>query len=210
MGKLYYLIGKSSTGKDTIFNALLEDRDLGLQKIIQYSTRPIRDHETEGVQYHFIDETRRKALEEAGKIIEQRDYHTVHGLWSYMMVDDGAVDLSGSQDYIAVGTAESFQKVRDYFGEERVIPIQIEVETGERLYRAILRERNSNNPKYAEMCRRFLADEADFSDENLKKAGLMDESGERRNLVWNNDMEECVAEIRKLIEKDRKGRGKRK
>ena len=60
------------------------------------------------------------------------------------------------------------------------------------------------------MCRRFLADEADFSDENLKKAGLMDESGERRNLVWNNDREECVAEIRKLIEKDRKRQGKRR
>ena len=45
MGRIFYIIGKSSTGKDSVMRALLRDRKLGLREIIQYTTRPIRDTE---------------------------------------------------------------------------------------------------------------------------------------------------------------------
>lgn len=47
-------MGKSSTGKDTIYKRLLEDQELGLQRIVPYTTRPIREGEQEGVEYHFV------------------------------------------------------------------------------------------------------------------------------------------------------------
>ena len=51
-------------------------------------------------------------------------------------------------------------------------PIYIEVDDGERLQRALDRERSQDTPQYAEMCRRFLADSADFSEENVARAGI--------------------------------------
>ena len=56
MGKIICLMGKSSTGKDTIYKRLLEDQELHLKKLIPYTTRPIREGEQEGIEYHFVDE----------------------------------------------------------------------------------------------------------------------------------------------------------
>ena len=58
MGKIYYIMGKSSTGKDTIFKNLLADKDLNLKTIVSYTTRPIRDGEQDGVEYYFVDDTK--------------------------------------------------------------------------------------------------------------------------------------------------------
>ena len=54
------------------------------------------------------------------------------------------------------------KKMQNYFGKENVIPIYIQVDDGVRLERALERERTQKEPKYAELCRRFLADEKDF------------------------------------------------
>jgi len=63
-------------------------------------------------------------------------------------------------------------KMRDYFGAEKLVPLYVEVEDGERLLRALTRERAQKKPNYAELCRRFLADSVDFSAERLKAAGI--------------------------------------
>lgn len=55
MGKIFYLMGKSSSGKDTIFKALLSDGELSLKQIVPYTTRPIREGEQNGVEYFFTD-----------------------------------------------------------------------------------------------------------------------------------------------------------
>lgn len=201
MGKIFYIIGKSSTGKDTIEQMLVQDPELGLLEITQYTTRPRRDGETEGVEYHFISEKTEEKLRKAGKIIEQRAYNTVHGIWKYMMVDDGAVDLD-KHDYVAVGTLASFAEVRRFYPEGAVVPIYVDVEKGERLFRAVVRERKSAHPKYEELCRRFLADEADFDEAHLKAVGLMKEDGEIVNRIENRKLKETVDRIRQLILKE--------
>ena len=198
MGKIYYIIGKSSTGKDSIEKRLIADPELHLSEITQYTTRPKRDGETEGVEYHFITEKEEEKLRKAGKIIEQRAYNTVHGIWKYMMVDDGAVDLK-KHDYVAVGTLASYAEVRRFFPKGTVVPIYIDVEKGERLYRAVIRERKSAHPKYEELCRRFLADEADFDEAHLKAVGLMKENGEIVNRIENRDLDETVNKIKEMI-----------
>ena len=171
MGKIFCVMGKSATGKDTIYQKLLHENELHLQRIIPYTTRPIREGEAAGREYHFCNEEDVKRLEAEGKVVELRAYDTVYGIWKYFTVNDGNIKLE-NESYLLIGTLESYVKIRDYFGEQNVVPIYIEVEDGERLLRAISREKEQDIPKYEEMCRRFLADAKDFSEENLKNAGI--------------------------------------
>ena len=171
MGNIYCIMGKSSSGKDTIFKLLLDRTDIDLKTIVSYTTRPIRSHEKPGEEYNFVSIEEKDRLLAEGKVIEIREYNTVHGPWFYFTVDDGSLDLE-HYDYLIIGTVESFVKIRDYYGEDKVLPIYIEVDDGIRLTRALEREKMQENPKYEEMCRRFLADQQDFSEENIKNARI--------------------------------------
>ena len=147
--------------------------------------------EQDGKDYIFCTEADVQRLESENKIIELREYNTIYGIWKYFTVDDGQIDLD-KNSYILIGTLETYVKICRYFGNEKVIPIYIEVEDGERLMRAISREKQQKVPKYEEMCRRFLADASDFSDENLKNAGI------KRSFI-NADMQDTLKEIRSYI-----------
>jgi guanylate kinase len=192
MGTIYCVIGKSSTGKDSIYKRLLQREDLQLKKIVPYTTRPIREKEVEGVEYHFVTEEKRLELEAAGKIIEGRSYDTIYGRWDYFTVDDGQIDLAGS-DYLLIGTLETYGKLKEYYKNGQIVPIYIEVEDGERLERALRRERKQPEPKYEEMCRRFLADSRDFSKKKLEEYGVTE--------VFDNgdDIEKTVEAIAAYI-----------
>ena len=194
MSKLFCIMGKSASGKDTIFHRLVADEELNLHMVVSYTTRPMRENETEGIEYHFFGTEELEEYKKAGKVIECRDYHTVHGIWSYFTLDDGQIDLSGNQNSIIIGTLESYRQIRDYFGKEKVIPIYVEVEDGLRLSRALERERSQSDPKYAELCRRFLADGEDFSEEQLKACEIF-------RIYENNDFETCLNQIRTDIVK---------
>lgn len=186
MGKIYCMMGKSSSGKDTLYQKVLE-RLPQIHRVVPYTTRPIRAGEQDGVEYHFVDDKQLAELETDGKVVELRAYNTVHGIWKYFTVDDGQIDLAQG-DYLLIGTLETYEKIREYYGAEHLVPIYIEVEDGERLTRALERERRQAVPKYKEMCRRFLADEEDFCEENLKHLGI-----DKR--YRNTDMETCLNEI---------------
>lgn len=190
MGKIICLMGKSSTGKDTIYKHLLADRELGLKKIVPYTTRPIRRGERDGVEYFFKSEEDFLRLKDRNRIIEAREYHTVHGLWRYFVADDGQIEQSGN--YIMIGTLEAYRHLQDYFGTDRVLPVMIELDDGARLQRALNRERKQENPKFEEMCRRFLADSEDFSEEKIAEAGVT-------TRFVNNDLEQCLEHIRQYI-----------
>ncbi|MBE5940757.1 MAG: guanylate kinase [Lachnospiraceae bacterium] len=191
MAKIFYLMGKSSSGKDTIYNRIINDENPGLKTIVGYTTRPMRHGETNGKEYFFVSPLEMNDLDNAGKVIEKRTYNTVHGPWSYFTVDDEQVDLE-RYDYLLIGTLESYEKVRDYYGKDVVMPIFIEVDDGERLMRALKREMSQESPKYAELCRRFLADAEDFSEEKIKRLEI------NRRFV-NDDMDRCIKEIKEFI-----------
>ena len=194
MGKLFYLMGKSASGKDKFYELLTENEALNLKKLVLYTTRPRREHETDGVEYHFVTAQALSAYADEGRVIEQRDYETVHGVWSYATVDDGSVRLSEG-NYIGIGTLESYAGIRDYYGAEHVVPIYIEVEDGERIIRAVKRERKQNPPRFKELCRRFLADSEDFSEENLRKAGIT------RRFDNTGPIGVCLKEVEEMIQK---------
>ena len=192
MGKIFYLMGKSSSGKDTIYKHLMAEPALKLLPIVQYTTRPIRSGETEGGEYHFVTEEVLDELKRQGKLIESRAYHTWLGLWIYATVCDDSIDLE-HHDYLVIGTLESFVKVKAYFGSDKVLPVMIECDDGVRLQRALDRERSQEEPKYGEMCRRFLADEQDFAPEKIEQAGI--------SRVFVNDvLEDFFARVRGFIE----------
>lgn len=191
MGKIVYLMGKSSTGKDTIYKRLLDEMSQRLHRIVPYTTRPIRLKEKNGVEYFFTDEDGFARLLGSGRVIEHRAYHTCHGLWRYFTVDDGQIDLD-TKDYICIGTLESYENTKAYFGQDKLLPVLIELDDGVRLQRALDRERKQEQPKYEEMCRRFLADSADFSEERIAHAGI----GRR---FLNEDLKTCMEEIRTYL-----------
>ena len=190
MGKIYYVMGKSSSGKDTIYKKMLE-RHPWFRTIVPYTTRPIREGERDGVEYFFVDEERLREMQESEQVIEVRSYNTRCGIWTYFTADDGQIDLD-AHDYLVIGTLMSYRALREYFGEEKLIPVYIEVDDGLRLARAVERERRQAEPKYTELCRRFLADEEDFSEENLSRAGIT-----RR--FENRDLDACLEEIEEYI-----------
>lgn len=186
MGKIYYMMGKSSSGKDTLFKEI-KKRIPELRTVTLYTTRPVREGEKNGIEYFFVTADTLDIYMQEGKVVELRTYNTIHGAWKYATIDDGQVDF-GICDYLMMGTLQSYEKIREYYGEENVVPVYVEVEDGERLARALAREREQEHPRYAELCRRFLADTEDFSEEHLKAAGIT-----RR--YYNDDRDRCLEEI---------------
>ena len=222
MTYIFCLMGKSAAGKDTIYRKLREmlkapdspDADIGtgetaartshltvadVGEVVPYTTRPIRTGEENGVEYRFETGEQYEEAASAGRIIEARAYDTVHGIWRYYTKDDGQIDLD-RRSYLVIGTLEAYLSYCKYFGAERVVPFYIEVEERERLRRALRREDQQANPHYTELCRRFLSDEEDFSEEKLAAAGIT-----RR--YRNTDSGDCAAEILREMERMLTGQG---
>lgn len=191
MGKIFCVMGKSSTGKDTIYKKICDEKDMDLKPVVLYTTRPIRDGEVNGKTYNFVSEDEYKSILRSGKVIEEREYNTIHGLWRYFTVEDEALNLN-ENSYIMIGVLSSYVAIRDYYGADKVIPIYIEVDDGIRLERALKREQKPENQKYAEMCRRYLADSEDFSEEKIEKAGIT-------KRFENIELDNCILEVRNYI-----------
>lgn len=191
MNHIFYIMGKSASGKDTIYRELLQEFAGKLEKIVLYTTRPMREGEQEGREYFFVDESRYQQFAGEKKLMEERSYSTIHGIWRYFTADDGQINLD-EHSYLGIGTLESYIQLRKYFSEGVLCPIYVQVEDGERLSRALARERQQAVPKYAELCRRFLADCEDFSEEKIAEAGI-----QRR--FDNGNFQICLAEIATYI-----------
>lgn len=189
MRRLYHIMGKSASGKDSIFKEI-KKQDKSLKQMILYTTRPIRKGEVDGEAYHFITEHELKDLARLGRVIEQRDYDTAYGKWSYATVEDG--QFSSEADFLMIGTLESYVSLYNKLGGNIVIPIYIEADDGMRLIRSLHREKKENNPRYDEICRRFLADNIDFSKDRLKTLGI-------NRCFINDNLDTCVKEIMSYI-----------
>ena len=158
-----------------------------------YTTRPVRQGEKNGREYYFVSDGVYERMCREKKVIESRTYQTVKGPWHYFTADDGQIQLSESSA-VMIGTLEVYVQVCAYYGRENVMPIYIEVEDGLRLERALCREKMQQQPNYAEICRRFLADCEDFSEEKLEAADI-------RKRYPNVDIDACYHQIYEDIRK---------
>lgn len=187
------LMGKSSSGKDTIYKRLLTQKNVPLKTIVPYTTRPIRAGEQNGVEYHFTDEEGFQRFLKQGRIVEARAYDTCYGIWRYFTVVDEGIDLS-SHSYVLIGTLEAYDQLCKFYGEDKVLPIMIELDDGVRLQRALDREKAQDHPKYEELCRRYLADTQDFSEERLSQLKI-------DRTFYNDQLDKCLNEITAYLQK---------
>ena len=195
--RLFCIMGKSASGKDSLCRELMHDESLPFTPVVTYTTRPIRRRELEGREYHFCTEKEYLRMKEEGRIIEERCYMTEYGPWRYFTAEDGQIDLRRNSSLV-IGTLQSLESFRKYYGKDMMVPLYIEVEDGERLERALRRERKQENPGYAEMCRRFLADSEDFSEDKLAAAGI-------KRRFENIIKEDCLWELRTYIREKMRG-----
>jgi len=146
------LIGKAGAGKDSIQKATCELHPLMFHPIVSCTTRPAREGEVEGVNYHFIslNDFTRKVLN--GDMLEATEFRD----WFY-----GTTLESLSKDKINIGVFNP-AGVEALLEDSRldVIVFEVTAPDKQRLMRYLNRE---EVPDCAEMCRRYFTDEKDFS-----------------------------------------------
>ena len=145
-----FLIGPQGSGKTTLAKEL-ERR--GYEQVLAYTTRPPRDNEIEGVDYHFVTDTEFENAFLDGELTCVRTYSTVFGVWSYAFAWS---DLYRAVDSVAVIDPESYLRIYDQI--ENVFGVYLDVPDDVRKARLLVR---GDDPE--EIDRRMQADAMDFS-----------------------------------------------
>lgn len=79
---LVIIAGMTCSGKSTALKYLTENYKI--DPIISYTTRPMRNGEIDGVDYHFVDESTFKIMDGAAKFLETTSYKQKDGaVWRY-------------------------------------------------------------------------------------------------------------------------------
>ena len=187
------MIGKSGSGKDTIYKEILKEADKHLVPVIPYTPRPRRADEIEGLNYHFVTEEQLACFQQQGRVMECRQYHTVQGIWSYFTLQ---FDLEKDSDYILITTLEGVDNIVRQYGAEIVHVVYLYIDDKERLLRCIQRESQQSGPNYAEVCRRFLADQQDFSEEKLKRCVHV------HSVNTNQPLSQCIQQWNRIYQEE--------
>jgi guanylate kinase len=189
---IFCLMGKSSSGKDTIKKYLLE-KDKDLSAMIPFTTRPPRKGEKNHIDYEFIN---REDFAARDDILEHRMYQ--------VNLSNGEKDtwyyghFFPTENYsLMIGTLETYNFMKSNFRNQYVIiPIYITISEEDRLYRMILRENKNEVKNYKELSRRFIKDQSDFSMENLEKSNITKEY-----IFANNDLKSDGKDIYNFIKR---------
>ncbi len=152
-------IGKSAAGKDTILKQRVA---YGAYPIVSYTTRPKREKEVDGVDYHFVSHDEFQYLIETDGLTEYRTYDTLvdgrKDTWYY-----GTPVLDAAKDYVGVVTVDGAMSFIDYYGADNVNVIYVFASNKTREKRARLR----GSFDITEWNRRKEADDIDFSEGRL-------------------------------------------
>lgn len=149
--KLLALFGESSAGKDSIQH-WLEHNLKNTHSIVSYTTRPPREYEIEGREYHFISDIKFKTLIESNKMLEYTKFNN----WYYGTYIN---ELDKNKINIGVFNPEGIRNILSH-NDIDILPVWIKASEKTRLLRSLKREAY---PNCTEICRRFLADQDDFS-----------------------------------------------
>lgn len=150
--KIVALMGQAGAGKDSILRALIK-RAPHLHEIVSCTTRPPREGEVDGINYHFLTSDEFSEQICKGNMIEA----TVFRDWCYGTSFD---NLNMDKVNIGVFNPAGVNLLMD-MDNVNVMPIYIIASDKERLLRQLNRE---HNPDVKEIIRRFSADEIDFKD----------------------------------------------
>lgn len=199
MQYLFIIMGKSGSGKDTIVKVLSEDKELGLHKIVPFTTRPPREGEVNGIDYNFITKDVYMSLVRDGAILESREYNHVSGKVYYGTYRN----VCSKENCIMVNTIEGYKSISRYYKHSTdivVVPLYIKVSNFDRLLRSISRESNNKSDKAIyEFCRRLVSDEEEFSDDVINSLLYEEQIFENQDL--NLTVLRLKDYIRKVMEK---------
>ncbi len=150
---LVILCGKSASGKDTLRDCL--EKEYGYTRLVSCTTRPKREGEMEGREYHFLSEEEFDKRE----MIEKREYNAFHDgvpvLWKY---GTEAVELDRHREYIAIKDPEGARLLKAHYGEKDCAVIYLDCPEGIRTERA---EKRGSFDR-TEWERRLISDRKDF------------------------------------------------
>ena len=192
-GKIWCLVGKSASGKDTLFRAVASRGRPDLVPVIPCTTRPMRTGETDGVDYRFVSREELGRLQREGQVLEERTYQTIQGPWTYFTP---AFSLSDGRDRLLITTLDGVVSILGRYGPGRVRPVLLDVDDGIRFHRCVEREERQASPDYEELCRRYLADQRDFSPERLARIpGL-------RRIDTGQPLEDCLRDWDRIFREE--------
>lgn len=173
--KILAIVGKSGSGKDSILKYLKQYAGNKINYIVSSTTRPPREGEVDGINYHYLEHDDFLKLIEEDKIVEMSVFRD----WCYGTtldaLDPNKVNIGGFDPMRLDILSDNFQI--------DLKTILITASDKERLLRSLNRE---NDPDVKEIIRRYQADEEDFKyihidhevieipnhDGDLTKAGL--------------------------------------
>lgn len=181
--KLITLTGGSATGKDFILKNVLRMIP-SLIPVVSHTTRPMRNGETEGKEYYFIDIATATDMLNNNEFIETRQYNVAVGeTWLYG-IHKCEIDLESDDTYIAIVDLQGLKKIERYLEENNcrnsLTSIYIDVDYQIRLQRSLQREGKMTNEQVLEVVRRFQDDiqfvdpAKDYCDMTLKNNTLTD------------------------------------
>ena len=185
MYKIYALIGKSASGKDTIVKELLKHKGDIFHGVVSSTTRPRRDYEINGVDYNFITEEEIVKLCNEEKMLEL----SVFNDWFYGTCVDSLVDDKINLGVFNIQGIHSLMEREDV--DLRIFYVQ--ATDKQRLIRQLTRE---NCPNIDEIFRRYKTDNSDFSEYNIDFLFTAIENND------NEDFENCIATIIAFSEED--------
>lgn len=171
---LFFMMGRSGSGKDSIISRYFEDPDrLVKTKIVPITTREMRDGERDGVEYEFISDDGFQRIIKSGRLLDYKVYPKFNNLGKQVNTYYGYPKPYDTYSIIT-GPWDAYTSIREKYldtGTFRLVPIYITTnEEYELLYRAICRESKNPVPNYKEVARRFCADQHDYpTTEEIKK-----------------------------------------
>ena len=184
MYKVYALIGKSASGKDTIVQELLK-RNKNFHGVVSTTTRPKRDYEINGKDYYFVTEEEFVNLCNEDAMLEV----SVFNDWLY-----GTSKISLDEEKINLGVF-NIQGINSLMEREEIDlrVFYVTAEDKNRLMRQLSRE---NSPNIDEIIRRYATDKQDFADYNIAFTFTEIENNN------DEDFENCLATIQAFAQDD--------
>lgn len=186
---IYVFMGKSSVGKDHIVKELLKSNP-NVKLAVSHTTRPMRNGETNGLEYHFIDKKTFLKRQQNGYFIETRKYDTFDtsgnkDTWYYGLSYDALKD-SKNKDYIVILDLKGLNELVGALKDDNIEIIYIKADRTIRIGRALNREGKMNTKQIKEVERRFVADDIDFPDSLLENMDMYTLSNNNLGELYNN------------------------
>lgn len=187
---IYILFGKSGVGKSTLYKKLINDEELDLTPILTYTTRPPRQGEIDGIDYHFLTENEFHCLEEEGELLESHSYTVANGdIWYYGIAKK---DFANDKEKIIIADPHNIKAIINECRKHKYKVSSFLIEVGEFVRKERLSKRGDNDK---EIRRRMKADDKDFAP--------IEKYAHHRIDTTRTSIDTTITKIKRIIERER-------